>query len=78
MKNYYRQSNNHLSKKKLLIAKFYLIFQLSFASNDNLMHLKVKKKTNLNIRLIIMDTLDCIFLPDFLKTHYVHVAIQSN
>lgn len=78
MKNYYRQSNNHLFKKKLLIAKFYLIFQLSFASNDNLMHLKVKKKKTLNIRLIIMDTLDFIFLPDFLKTHYVHVAIQSN
>lgn len=77
MKNYYRQSNNHLFKK-LLIAKFYLIFQLSFASNDNLMHLKVKKKQQPNIRLIIMDTLDCIFLPDFLKTHYVHVAIQSN
>lgn len=77
MKNYYRQSNNHLSKKKLLIAKFYLIFQLSFASKDNLMHLKVKKQQP-NIRLIIMDTLDCIFLPDFLKTHYVHVAIQSN
>lgn len=76
MKNYYRQSNNHLLKKRL-IAKFYLIFQLSFASNDNLMHLKVKKQQP-NIRLIIMDTLDCIFLPDFLKTHYVHVAIQSN